>query len=214
MAGKKVPFLGADARRFREDWSYLAAHGKLSNLGLTVGIVGFSRVGRRVIERLQSLEDITCLVSDPYADEAEVEAAGGRLMPLHALLPLVDVLSIHAPDLPSTFHLIGARELAMLPDMATVINTARGRLVDTDALEAECVAGRLHAMLDVTYPEPLPATSRLYDLPNVLITPHVAGSLDTEIRRMTDTALDEVERFRMGLPLSHEVTREALAQSA
>ena len=70
-----------------------------------------------------------------------------------------------------------------------MINTARGSLIDTAAFETECAAGRLNAILDVTDPEPLNAGSVLYDLPNV-ITPHIAGSLDGEVKRMTDTALD------------------------
>jgi phosphoglycerate dehydrogenase-like enzyme len=177
----------------------------LSNLGLTVGIVGFSRIGRRVMERLQQLEDVSCLVSDPFADAAKVSDAGARPVALEQLLPEVDVLSIHAPELSSTYHLIGSSELAQLGTHATVINTARGSLIDTDALEAECVTGRLNAILDVTDPEPLATTSRRYHLRNVMITRHIAGSLDSEIRRMTDTALDELERFLTDDALQHEV---------
>src|SRR4051794_4332464 len=114
MAAKKAPFLAADARIHREDWSYRHHRGPLSNLGLTVGVVGFSRIGRRVIDKLHQLEDITILVSDPHADPAEVAAAGGYLMPLDELLPRVDILTIHAPELPSTYHLIGRHELALL----------------------------------------------------------------------------------------------------
>lgn len=210
MAGKKAPFLAADARRHRSDWSYRHERGRLSNLGLRVGVVGFSRIGRRVVKRLRQLEDVTVLVFDPFADPEKVAEVGGQLTSLHDLLPRVDVLSIHAPNLPSTFHLIGAEEMALLPDHATVINTARGQLLDTSALEAECITGRLNAILDVTDPEPLPASSVLYDLPNVMITPHIAGSLDTEIRRMTDTALDELDRVCSGQRLRHEVTEDDL----
>jgi phosphoglycerate dehydrogenase-like enzyme len=214
MAGKKAPFLAAEARVHRANWSYRRGRGPLTNLGLTVGIVGFSRIGRRVVERVQALADVTCLVCDPFADPAEVAAAGARLVDLAELLPQVDVLSIHAPQLPSTYHLIGSGELARLRTHTTVINTARGSLVDTAALEAECVAGRLNAILDVTDPEPLPATSALYDLPNVMITPHIAGSLDSEIRRMTDAALDELERLRTGAPLRYEVRESDLTLQA
>ena len=210
LAGKKAPFLAADARRHREDWGYRHRRGPMSNLGLTVGIVGFSKIGRRVVDRLRQLEDVTCLVADPFADPKAVRACGARLVSLHGMLPEVDVLSIHAPHLPSTHHLIGGHELGLLPDHATVINTARGALLDTAAIEAECRSGRLHAILDVTDPEPLPAASVLYDLPNVMITPHIAGSLDTEIRRITDAALDEVERILTGRPLQSQVAEEDL----
>ena len=95
-----------------------------------------------------------------------------------------------------------------------MINTARGSLIDTAALEAECAAGRLNAILDVTDPEPLNAESVLYDLPNVMITPHIAGSLDGEVKRMTDTALDELERLMSGHPLGHRILEAELDQIA
>lgn len=213
MAGKRAPFLATRARTYRETWPF-EEFGELSNRDRTIGIVGFSRTGRRVVERLAALETQEVLVSDPYADRDEVKAAGARLTDLDEVLTASDITSLHAPALPSTRHLIGARELALMPDGATLINTARGMVVDTAALEAECEAGRLFAILDVTDPEPLPAASVLYDLPNVMITPHIAGSLGTETRRMTGSALDELERYARGAVPVSPVTREALETSA
>ncbi|WP_241681365.1 hydroxyacid dehydrogenase [Pseudactinotalea terrae] len=214
LAGKKAPFLAMDARHHREDWSYRAARGSLGNVGLTVGLIGFSRVGRRVAQLVRQLHDVTCLVSDPYADPAEVAAEGATLIDLDEMLPRVQVLSIHAPQLPTTHHMIGAEQLDALADHATVINTARGSLVDTTALEQACASGRLHAILDVTDPEPLPASSLLYQLPNVMLTPHISGSLGGEARRMADGALDELERLALGLPLARRVNRDEAAVSA
>jgi phosphoglycerate dehydrogenase-like enzyme len=208
MSGKAAPFLGASLRAFRDDWTRPDRFGRLGNVSRTVGVVGFSRVGRRVVAALQQLDDVTVLVYDPYADPLEVAQAGGVPTSLGDLLATVDVLSLHAPELPETRHMIGAAQLAALRDQATLINTARGSLVDTAALERECVSGRLNAILDVTDPEPLPASSVLYDLPNVLITPHIAGSLGTELYRMTDAALDELERYTTGLPLTTELDSE------
>ncbi|WP_240777173.1 hydroxyacid dehydrogenase [Nonomuraea basaltis] len=213
FAGKKAPFLAQDARKHRDNWSYSTRRGELSNRGRTIGVVGFSRTGRRVVERLRTL-DVDILVADPYADPAEVAAAGGRLVSLPDLLPRCDVLTLHVPALPSTRHLIGAPELALLRDGATVINTARGAVLDTAALERECATGRLDAMLDVTDPEPLPADSLLYDLPNVMITPHVAGSLGSETRRMSESALDELERYLSGQPPRAAVTADEFVVSA
>ncbi|WP_342774848.1 hydroxyacid dehydrogenase [Myceligenerans xiligouense] len=213
MAGKRAPFLAARARTARDDWS-VSDLGDLSNRGRTIGIVGFSRTGRRVVERLAALDVREVLVSDPYADRDEVKAAGARLTGLDEVLATSDITSLHAPALPSTRHLISARELALMPHGATLINTARGMVVDTAALEAECATGRLFAILDVTDPEPLPADSVLYDLPNVMITPHIAGSLGTETRRMTAAALDELERYVRGDAPASPVTRESLETSA
>lgn len=187
---------------------------RIGNVDRTVGIVGFSRIGRRVVELLRPFDGIRCLVSDPFADADAVAAAGGTLLPLDEMLPQVDVLSLHAPSLPATRHMIADAQLAALPDGATVINTARGALLDHAALLAECRTGRLDALLDVTEPEPLPADSELRRLPNVAITPHLAGSLGTEGRRLADAALDELAAYIAGAPAGHPVSEAELVISA
>lgn len=174
------------------------------NLGGVVGLVGLSRVGRRVAELLRPF-DLSVLAADPLATPAEAAALGARLVPLDDLLRVSDLVSLHAPELPETHHLLDRRRLALLRDDAVLVNTARGSLIDTDALIAECRTGRLRAVLDVTEPEPLPADSPLYDLPNVQLTPHIAGSMQAETHRLADSALDELERFTVGLPLQHRV---------
>jgi phosphoglycerate dehydrogenase-like enzyme len=212
-AVKKVPFLAADARLNRDDWGYRELRGEPRGTSPTVVLVGFSRVGRKVARLLTLTSDAVVLVVDPYADPAAVGAAGAELVTLADALPRADVLSLHAPDLPETRHMIGAAELAALPPGATFINTARGALVDHAALEKACQAG-LHAILDVTQPEPLPRTSVLYELPNVILTPHVAGSLGAETRLMTASALTELERYAAGLPPLAAVTAESLKLQA
>ena len=214
LAGKKAQVLANDARFSRDDWRYATERGELGNIGRVVGVIGFSRIGRRVVQLVQQLQDVTCLVSDPYADPLEVAAAGGRLVNLEELLPVSDVVTIHAPALPETRNMISTRELRAMKDHATLINTARGSLLDTKALEAECATGRITALLDVTEPEPLPADSVLYDLPNVIITPHIAGSLGTETRRMSDAALNDLERYLAGKDLLAQVMHEDLGLSA
>jgi len=211
MAGKKAPFMAAAARSARGDWSqYRGAFGPLTNLDRTIGIIGYSKIGKRVVQRLQAMA-VTVLVHDPVVDPAEIRAAGAQPVPLDHLLRGSDVVSVHAPELPSTHHMLGAEQLALIDDHATLINTARGSLVDTAALERECATGRLNAILDVTDPEPLPADSVLFDLPNVMVTPHVAGSLGNERRRMSRRAITELERFSQGRPPLGAVTREEMA---
>ena len=210
---KKVPFLAADAAVHRDDWSYRALRGEPRSASPVVVLVGFSRVGRLVARLLKVTGAATVLVVDPYADPAAVAATGAGLVTLADALPRADVLSLHAPDLPSTRHMIGAAELAALPPGATFINTARGALVDHAALEQACAAG-LHAILDVTDPEPLPRSSVLYDLPNVMLSPHVAGSLGAETRLMTASALSELERYAAGLPPLAAVTTQSLKLQA
>jgi len=212
-AVKKVPFLAAGAGGHRDDWGRRRACAAPGDATPVIVLVGFSRVGRRVARLLQLVGAATVLVVDPYADPSAVAATGAQLVPLADALPRADVLSLHAPDLPSTRHMIGAAELAALPAGATFINTARGALVDHAALEQACRAG-LHAILDVTDPEPLPPTSVLYELPNVMLTPHVAGSLGAETRLMTASALGELERYAAGLPPLAAVTAQSVKLQA
>jgi phosphoglycerate dehydrogenase-like enzyme len=212
-AVKKVPFLAAGARLHRDDWSYREAHGEFGATPPTVVLVGFSRVGRRVARLLQLAGDARVLVVDPFAAPGDVAAAGAQLVTLEEALPRADVLSLHAPGLPATRHMIGDAELAALPPGATIINTARGALVDHTALEKACRAG-LHAILDVTDPEPLPPASGLYELPNVMLTPHVAGALGAETRLLAASALTELERYAAGLPPLDAVTAESLKSQA
>ncbi|MDT0158222.1 hydroxyacid dehydrogenase [Microbacterium sp. ARD32] len=214
LAGKRVlphvraPRIGA------ADWNDNLLELSIGNLDRTVGLVGFSRIGRRVAELLRPFAGLRVLVADPFADPGEVAALGAELVPLERMLPQANVLSLHAPALPSTHRMISVRELAALPDAATVINTARGSLLDHDALADECRTGRIDAVLDVTDPEPLPADSPLFRLPNVTITPHRAGSLGTETRRLADSALDELAAYASGAPLLHPMDAVSLVRSA
>jgi phosphoglycerate dehydrogenase-like enzyme len=181
----------------------------VGNWHKTVGIVGLSRIGRRVIELLRPF-DLSVLVHDPYLSAAEATALGVRNLPLDDVIGRADVLSLHAPALDSTRHMIDARRLALLRDGSTLINTARGSLVDQTALTRELVSGRISAVIDVTEPEVLPATSPLYDLPNVLLTPHIAGAVGRERERLGEMAVAEVERFLRGEPLVHRVAAATL----
>ena len=173
--------------------------------GTTIGLVGASTIGTLVIEQLRD-RDVDILVYDPYltaADAArlEVEPVGE----LEDLARRSTVLSLHAPAMPQTDGMISRTVLAAMPDGATLVNTARGSLVDQDALIEELTGGRLRAILDVTEPEVLPTGHPLYALPNVFLTPHLAGSTGTELRRLGRAALAEVERFVSGAPFEHPV---------
>ena len=126
----------------------------------SIGVIGFSRIGRRVVQLVQQLQDVTCLVSDPHADPWGRSGRRHGSFRSRNSCRVSDIVTVHAPALPETRHMIGAAELRAMKDHATLINTARGSLVDTTALEVECATGRHHALLDVTEPEPLPADSR------------------------------------------------------
>jgi phosphoglycerate dehydrogenase-like enzyme len=171
--------------------------------GLTVGLVGASTIGRLVIEQLGH-RDVELLVYDPHLTSSDAAHLGVEpVRDLEELARRSRVLSLHAPVVPQTVEMISRRVLAALPDGSTLINTARGVLVDQDALVDELAAGRLRAILDVTEPEVLPAGHALYTLPNVFLTPHLAGSTGSELRRLGHAALAEVERFVSGAGFAH-----------
>ncbi|MFE0875983.1 hydroxyacid dehydrogenase [Streptomyces smyrnaeus] len=183
--------------------------------GLTVGIIGASRIGRGVITELaRSDADYRVLLNDPLVTDKEARLLGVRCVELDELCRRSAVISVHAPLLPETRGLLDAAKLALLPDGAALINTARGPIVDTEALTRECASGRLEAYLDVTDPEPLPSGHPLAMLPNVLLTPHIAGAQGTEVQRLGRYAVAEVARWVAGEPLLGEVTRQLLARLA
>lgn len=185
----------------------------LGNHRRKVGIVGASRIGRLVIDLLKS-GTFDIAVYDPYLSADEAAALGATKMELHPLLAWSDVVSLHAPILPETHHMIGARELALMPDHAIFINTARGWLVDHAALLSEAQSGRLRILIDTPEPEPLPVDSPFYDLPNVVLTPHIAGALGNELRALADVAITEIERFIAGLSPLYPVHKQDMERMA
>ncbi len=212
LAGKEVLVRRERLRAGRPSSGWGIVPG-IGNHGRRVGLIGASRIGRKVIELLRPF-DLRPALYDPYVDAAGAAALGVPLLPLDELLRDSETVSVHAPETPETRHLLGRRELALMPDGAVLLNTARGSLVDHDALLAELRTGRLSAILDVTDPEPLPADSPLLSLPNVFVTPHLAGSQGNELARLGEAVVDEVRRVVAGEPVAHPVTEAELGRSA
>lgn len=213
-ANKGVPWRRVDDRPRPELPLTTPAPDRVGNWDKTVGIVGASMVGRRVLELLRPFPALRPLLYDPFVSADEARILGAAKVELLDLCRRSDVLSIHAPDLPSTRHLIGAEQLAALGAGATVINTARGALLDHDALAEEVASGRLYAILDTTDPEPLPTHSVLRRSPAVFLTPHLAGSEGTELARLAEHVADEIERWSTGAPALNEVRLDQLHRLA
>ncbi|KOV67551.1 hydroxyacid dehydrogenase [Streptomyces sp. MMG1121] len=196
-----------------DGWSAVASRRGAD--GSTVGIVGASRIGRGVLAGLsRSDAGHRLLLSDPYVSHEEARRLGAERVELAELCRRSDVVSVHAPLLPETTGLLDAGMLRLIPDGGVLINTARGAIVDTEALTRECASGRLEAYLDVTDPEPLPPGHPLLSLPNVLVTPHIAGAQGSEVRRLGAYAVEEIARWTAGEPLLGAVSRESLSQLA
>ncbi|WP_338894144.1 hydroxyacid dehydrogenase [Sinorhizobium meliloti] len=216
-----VIFAGKQVFRFRD--VYAADHGRertqilqgeaVGNHRRTVGIVGASRIGRRVIGLLRHL-DYRLLLYDPLVKDAEAMALEVEKVDLDTLMARSDIVSLHAPLLPETRHMIDNRQLALMKDGATLINTARGALVDEAALIEKLQSGAINAVIDVTDPEIPDENSPLYDLPNVFLTPHIAGAIGLERMRLGEMAVDEVARFLEGRPLLFEVHKQDLGRMA
>ena len=181
----------------------------------TVGIVGAGNVGRAVMRLLLPF-GCRVLACDPFLDDPEAAALGVSRVDLDTLLVESDIVSLHVPDLPATHGMIGARELARLRDGALFINTARGGLVDEPALVTELQSGRIQAALDVFAVEPLPVASPLRDpaFSNVTISPHAAGHTDDSHFKQGREMVEEIERFLIGDPLRHEISRSMLETMA
>ncbi|THV35267.1 hydroxyacid dehydrogenase [Glycomyces buryatensis] len=200
LANKKARYAEREYRELRRQPG--TSPGGIGNYGRTVGIVGASQVGRRVIELLRSFE-LDVVVYSPELTRESAAALGVRIGTLEEVAAQSHVLSLHQPLIPETVGQIDAHILDLLPDGATLINTARGAVVDEAALMTELRTGRIEAILDVTDPEPPPPDSELWRLPNVVLTPHIAGSMGNELHRIGDSVAAEIERFTRGLPFAH-----------
>jgi phosphoglycerate dehydrogenase-like enzyme len=211
LAGKNVPALAAG---YAADPAFDAASlDGIGNYHRTVGILGASRIGRRVIDLLGQF-DFRVLLHDPYLTDADPVLARARRVGLDELFRLSSIVSIHAPLLAETTGLVGRDQLALMSQGSVLINTARGAIVDHEALTDAVRTRGLRAVLDVTDPEPLPASHPLRHLPGVILTPHVAGSLGNELHRLGEAAAQEIERLAAGQPPRCPVGRQALLTMA
>ncbi|MFO7631166.1 MAG: hydroxyacid dehydrogenase, partial [Caldilinea sp.] len=175
--------------------------------GSTVGLIGLGMIGRLVAERLRTY-DVRVIAHDPHFAASDAEAVGVELCTLDELFSRADVVSLHAPWLPQTEGMITGAHLASMPANATFINTARGALVrEAEMIQVLQQRPDLDAVLDVTYPEPPAPDSLLYSLPNVVLTPHIAGSVGAECRRMGRAMVDELARFLRGEPLCWAISQ-------
>lgn len=204
----------ASRRVYRAERTLSAARVASGARDTVVGLVALGAIGVRVAERLRGT-GVRMLAADPFASADVADALDVELVSLEELFSRSAVVSLHAPLLPSTTGMIGAELLERMPHGATLINTARGGLIDESALiDVFSRRGDLTALLDVTAAEPPVADSPLWDLENVELTPHVAGSMGADRAGMGQLVCDELERMIEGVPLRHRVTQEALARMA
>lgn len=212
LSGKRVLERARELRGGVRD-DFLRTARQVGNYGRTVGILSASLIGRRVIELLRPY-DFRILLHDPFVTDDEASALGAVGVGIGELFTRSDVVSVHTPLLPTTRGLVSRELIGSMGQDAVLINTARGAVIDQDALTEAAVAGRIRAILDVTEPEVLPVDHPLFRSDNVIITPHLAGSQGNEWRRLAELAIGEVGRWAAGSGFAHPVLRERLGQLA
>lgn len=182
--------------------------------GATAGLVGFGAIGSRVAKVLNAF-GAEVLVHDPFVDDQEVEAVGGRKVGLDELLESSKVVSLHARLTDETRGMIGAEQIARMPEGSVVVNTARGGLLDYEALCDALESGHLGAAaLDVYDEEPPPQGSRLFTVPNLVLSPHIAGATRETAHRAASIAAAEVGRYARSEALANPINPEAVRHRA
>ena len=178
--------------------------------GSIVGLIGFGAIGRRVARVLIAF-GAEVLVYDPFVDAADIEEAGGNRVKLDELLGRSRVVSLHARLSPDTRDMIGAHEISRMPRGSVLVNTARGGLLDYEALYDALESGHLGAAaLDVYPEEPVPENSRLVEAPRLVLSPHIAGATQETAMRAARIAAEEVGRYVRGEQLVNVINREAV----
>ncbi|HZY72205.1 MAG TPA: NAD(P)-dependent oxidoreductase [Edaphobacter sp.] len=205
-----------DALRKRSNQIYKDVHltggGTESLLGSEVGMIGFGRVGRSLVEMLRGF-DVRWRVYDPFASRKLAAGLPVKFDSLNAVLKRSSLLMVTAAATEKTRNLLNRERLGLLPNGATVINIARGSLIDLAALTEEVKSGRLRCALDVTDPEePLPVSHPLRTFPGAIVTPHLGGGGQRTRGEMADAAMDELCRFFSGEAVEHRVTPSMLSR--
>lgn len=180
---------------------------------VTIGIISASKVGRHLLRLLNQFE-ADVLLYDPTISAEEASELGARQVSLEELMSQSDVVTLHAPALPQLAGLLGAKEFALMKDDAIFINTARGMLVNEQAMLEELQRGRISAILDVTNPEPPALDHPFRSMPNVVLTPHIAGAISTGCKRQGRSAVKHLFEIHEGQELHGGVTRERFAVMA
>jgi phosphoglycerate dehydrogenase-like enzyme len=180
-------------------------------LGETIGLIGMGKIGTRLRRELRAYP-LRVIAHDPYltaehAAELEVEPVA-----LEEVFRRAYVVSNHIPDLPTTQGVLTGALFEAMREGATFINTGRGaQVVEADLIRVLRARPDLTALLDVTWPEPPEPESELWTLPNLVISPHIGGTIGDEVSRLADCAIEEFEEWQAGRPLRYQVTREVLA---
>lgn len=174
-----------------------------------VGVVGAGMAGSHYIKLLQQFE-VEVLAYDPFLSAERAGELGAVKVSFEELLEQSDVISIHVPSLPETNHMFNESSFRLMKDNCILINTARGAVIDEQALVKELEQGRFFACLDVTDPEPPALDHPFRTLPNVILTPHIAGAVNNGLQRVARSIIHDLWLYMQGSEMEGEVRREEL----
>lgn len=181
---------------------------------MTVGVVGFGRIGRQVVRRLVAF-GCRVLVSDPVVPAEQVRAAGAEAASLDEVWRQGDLITLHCPSIPQTRNLVNAASLAKMKPGVVLVNVGRGDLADPADLLAALASGRVSvAALDVWNPEPPGADSPLMKMDNVILTPHVASVSVRAVRTLRESVANAPARVLRGEPPANVVNGVTAAPPA
>lgn len=195
-----------EARAFSESFP--------GNHSVRIGILGAGMIGSKVIELMKPY-NVEILVYDPFLSDERAESMGVTKHSLNEIFTQCQTISNHLANLPATVGILNKEQFSLMPNNATFINTGRGeQIVEKDLVDALKAVPTRSAVLDVTYPEPLEKGSILLKMENVFITPHIAGSMNNELKRMAQYVMDEFVRYESGEKLKYSVTLKMLETMA
>ena len=180
---------------------------------ITVGVISGGYVGRHMVKLLKNFH-VDILMYDPILTKEQIAEIGAQKVELDELMSKSDVVTIHAPSIPATDNMINKDNLKLMMDGAVLINTARGSVINEADLIEELKTGRIFACIDVTNPEPPAKDNELRFMKNVILTPHIAGTVSNGLRRIALHVCEELERLVSGEKMRAEVDLSQLSKLA
>jgi len=173
-----------------------------------VGLVGFGAIARKLVPMLRAFK-VDIMVYDPHIDDETCATYSmARAHSMEEVFSENDIVSLHLPRTQDTYHVVNSGMLSRLRDGALLVNTARGSVVDEEALAGELATGRISGILDVYETEPLPIDSKLRGLDNVILIPHMAGPTTDRCARVASVLIEDIRRMEKGHALKHEISRD------
>jgi phosphoglycerate dehydrogenase-like enzyme len=204
----------SNTRLCRKNRKNTGQHAGRGIYGETVALIGVGQIAKYLINLLKPF-NLNIIVVDPYLSDGDATVLGVKKVSLDEAFSQAYVVSNHLPDLPDLEKVLNGKLFASMQPDATFINTGRGRQInEKELIDTLKQRSDLTALIDVTFPEPASPESELYNLDNVSLSSHVAGSINSEVVRMADYVIEEYKRWASGQSLKYAITPEIFEKLA